>query len=87
MHQPGTILLDVRTREEHDAGPVSGAVHIPEEELSYRMKYVSNSNRIIVFGQDGASAKRAAKVLRKAGYVVYELGPLEDLNSDQNKCE
>ncbi len=87
MLQPGTILLDVRTREQQKVGRVRESIHIPVSELSYRLTYLSLDTRIIVFGQTQRQAHDAAGILRRSGYEVFELGPVADLKSDDPKCE
>lgn len=87
MLEPGTILLDVRTREQQKVGRVRESVHIPVAELSYRLTYLSLDTRIIVFGQTQRQAHDAAGILRNSGYEVFELGPVADLRSDDPKCE
>ena|SRR5688572_19578998 len=87
MLAPGTILLDVRTREQQSTGRVRESIHVPVSELSYRMKYLSLDTRIVVFGQTQRQARDAAVLLRRSGYEVFELGPIADLRSDDPKCE
>jgi len=87
MLEPGTILLDVRTREQQQVARVKQSVHVPVSELSYRMRYLSLDTRIIVFGQTQRQAHDAASILRRSGYEVFELGPIADLRSDDPKCE
>ena len=87
MLEPGTILLDVRTREQEQVGRVKESIHIPVDELSYRLKYLSLNTRIIVFGQTQSQAHDAAGILRRSGYEVFELGPVTDLQSSDPKCE
>jgi rhodanese-related sulfurtransferase len=86
MLGPGTILLDVRTPEQHRLGPIEGSVHIPLEELSYRMRYVATHNRIVVIAESDGRARRAAEQLRAAGYEVFELGGVERLRSTGERC-
>lgn len=87
MLEPGTILLDVRTRQQEQVGRVKESIHIPVDELSYRLKYLSLNTRIIVFGQTERQAREAATILRRSGYEVFELGPVADLQSSDPKCE
>jgi len=87
MLQPGTILLDVRTREQQRVGRVKESIHIPVAELTYRLTYLSLDTRIIVFGQTKRQAHDAAGILRNSGYEVFELGPIADLRSNDPKCE
>jgi len=87
MLEPGTVLLDVRTREQQRVGRVKQSVHVPVSELSYRLQYLNLDTRIIVFGQTQRQAHDAAMILRRSGYEVFELGPVADLHSDDPKCE
>ena len=87
MLRPGTLLLDVRTREQGKVGRVKESVNVPVSELSYRLQYLSLDTRIIVFGQTQRQAHDAAGILRRSGYEVFELGPVADLRSNDSKCE
>ena len=65
------LVLDVRSRDEHAAGHIAGAVNIPHSEINdrwgelaaYRDKYV------VVCCWAGGRADRAKQALRDAGFT------------------
>lgn len=65
------VVLDVRTREEFDAGHIPGAVLIPHDELGPRVDELSwpRDAEIVVHCQSGRRAELAEAVLRDAGYT------------------
>ncbi len=69
------ILLDVRTRSEHDAQHMKGDVHIPLNELKGRLAELERHRRkeIVCYCQSGARSLNAAAVLRKEGFTVANL--------------
>ncbi len=69
----GAVVLDVRTREHQKVGTVPGAVQVPLEELSYRVGYLRVDTKIVVVAEDESRSKKAAKLLRDAGFTVYEV--------------
>jgi rhodanese-related sulfurtransferase len=84
---PGTMLLDARPREPAPMVKLPGAVAIPRNEFSYRLKNLDARTRIVVFAESRGAAHDAADELREAGFVVYELGSVEDWHSQNSKCE
>jgi rhodanese-related sulfurtransferase len=62
------IILDVRNKDEANAGMIKGAVLIPEEELAARIAELPKDKRIIVHCSTGVRAEMAYHKLRDAGY-------------------
>ena len=69
------VVLDVRTRDEFDAGHLPGAVSIPLAELERRLKQVPKSRDIVAYcrGPYCALAPEAVRVLNKRGYRARRL--------------
>jgi rhodanese-related sulfurtransferase len=74
MTQVGMILetavvVDVRTKNEYDAGHISGAISIPETELAARAKRLPKGKQIIFYGSDVERVERAARELLGMGFA------------------
>lgn len=78
------ILLDVRTKDEHDAEhiqmPDFKLMHIPLSELGSRLGEPDKSKKIIVYSKNGADSKTASDMLAQHGFEhVYNiLGGIEE---------
>jgi rhodanese-related sulfurtransferase len=62
------IILDVRNKDEANAGMIKGAVLIPEEELAARIAELPKDKRIVVHCSTGIRAEMAYHKLKDAGY-------------------
>ncbi|RME89861.1 MAG: CoA-disulfide reductase [Verrucomicrobia bacterium] len=67
------VLLDVRTEEEHRAGAIPGAIHIPLHELRRRVEELPRDKEIIVHCQSGQRSYYACRFLAQRGYRVRNL--------------
>lgn len=67
------ILLDVRGRDEFEAGHVPGTVNIPLSELRDRLVELPKHQDIWVYCQVGQRAYYATRALRQFGYNAYNL--------------
>lgn len=80
----GSVLLDVRTKQEFLEGHLNGAILIPYYELSRKIgNIIQNKDQsIIVYCQNGGRSKKAYEILNKLGYKnVYNLrGGIEEIN-------
>lgn len=65
------LILDVRTKQEFDAGHIPGALHIPHDEVANRLAELpeDKSSEIVVHCQSGRRAGMARTVLEKNGYT------------------
>jgi len=74
--QPGTILLDVRTRNEFVQGHIDGSTLVPLDQLSASLTQIAAAQApIIIICHSGARASTAATALRRAGKAdVHVLG-------------
>ena len=70
------LLIDVRTKSEHDAYHPEGCVHIPIDELPNRHAELGQNSHLILVCQTGGEASLGAAFLTSAGfnevYVVHE---------------
>lgn len=65
------VLIDVREKEEWDAGHIGGAIHIPRGMLEFKIEEaVPDKNQmIIVQCKSGARAALCGEALQKLGYA------------------
>ena len=78
-----SILIDVRTREEWDAGFIEGATHIPLNNLALEInKYVINDKEeILLYCRSGNRSGKAKLLLNSLGYTnVKNLGGINDIS-------
>lgn len=72
------ILVDVRTKEEYDAGKIKKAVLLPYDQIteeSAQKIIPSKDTEIIVYCRSGRRSAIAAESLRVLGYTaVYDMG-------------
>lgn len=79
--ETGYIILDVRTKEEFDAGHIPGAVLIPDYEIEQRAEseLTDKNQLILVYCRSGRRSKLAAQALADMGYTnVVEFGGIID---------
>jgi len=68
------IILDVRTRREHEARGIEGSINIPIHELRNRLIELSKEKPIIVYCEVGYRSYLAIRILMQHGFDdVYEL--------------
>ena len=71
LGQPDTsVVLDVRTRAEYDAGHVPGAINIPFTEIGTRAAEIPSKGRdgLVIYCGHGPRAWIAAVRLRRFGF-------------------
>jgi len=69
------VVLDVRPKDEFEAGHLLGAVSIPLAELERRLRQVPKNREIVAYcrGPYCAFAPEAVRVLKKRGYKARQL--------------
>ncbi len=73
----GAWLLDVRTPQEFASGHINGAINIPVDQLGARLDELGERDRpVVVYCRSGHRSGIAAKILRKAGFAVTDVGPM-----------
>lgn len=75
IQQEKALLLDVRPRNEYEAGHISTALSVPTDELILRLKEFPKNKEIIAYcrGPLCAMADDAVELLRKYGYKAIRL--------------
>lgn len=68
-----TILLDVRSLKEFQAGHIPGAMHIPVDELRERLHELDRSKAVMVYCQVGYRGYTASRILLQKGYHAMNL--------------
>ena len=67
----GARTVDVRSKEEWDAGHVEGADRARKARIG--PEDIGRADTVLVVDRDGRKSRRAAKRLAKFGYTVYRL--------------
>lgn len=75
LKSKSALFLDVRTPGEWNEGHISGALHIPLQELSSRISELDkHKNRdIIVYCRSGNRSSSASQILIKKGFKVKNM--------------
>ncbi|MFD2114684.1 CoA-disulfide reductase [Paenibacillus yanchengensis] len=68
-----TVLVDVRTKEEHDRGHIAGSISIPVDELRDRLDELDKNKEIWVYCQVGLRGYTASRILSQHGFNVRNL--------------
>ena len=79
--EEGYIILDVRTREEHDQGHIPGAMLIPDTEIETKAEEVltDKDQLLLVYCRSGRRSKLASEILVELGYTnIKEFGGIID---------
>lgn len=78
----GAILVDVRSKEEYDAGHIEGAILMSVDSISEKVainNIESFDASVIVYCRSGARSKEASRILKSLGYKnVYDLGSISN---------
>jgi phage shock protein E len=79
----GSLLLDVRTPEEFEAGHIEGAINMPLSEIqSGTLPKTGKEVELYVYCRSGNRSAQAKTILNQAGYQnVEDLGAMEDVVS------
>lgn len=73
------ILVDVRTKEEYDAGHLDNAINAPYDEVISKLKKYDKDTPIIVYCRSGNRSAKAYQSLQDAGYTkLYDLGSISN---------
>jgi rhodanese-related sulfurtransferase len=71
--EDGAQLVDVRADHEWDAGHISGAKHIPLDELAERVGELDREQPVVVTCRGGNRSTMAAVALAEAGFDAAKL--------------
>ena len=73
----GVLVVDVRTREEYDAGHIPDVYNVPLDEIRDGIMKVTENrdDTILLYCRSGNRSKVAARILTEMGYTnVYDFG-------------
>lgn len=76
-----TIICDVRTKEEYEAGHIAGSFSIPLSTLKDREKEIDKEKNIIVYCKSGCNRSvRACQILKSLGFkkVINMKGGIDE---------
>ncbi|MTI96460.1 MAG: CoA-disulfide reductase [Firmicutes bacterium] len=73
LDQEQVLLLDVRSREEHQLGALPNSVLVPLDQLRSHLHELPRDREIIVYCQIGQRGYLAARMLAQAGFKVRNL--------------
>ncbi|MFI1744212.1 rhodanese-like domain-containing protein [Thalassobellus sediminis] len=78
----GTIIIDVRTKEEYSQGAISGSKNIPLQNISSKIKDIKKLNKpVITCCVSGMRSASAASILKSNGIECMNGGGWSSLNS------
>lgn len=66
-------VVDVRSRQEFQAGHVAGAVHIPFVQLPARLRELDQARAVLVYCRSGNRSARAGAYLARHGFRVVNM--------------
>lgn len=67
------LVIDVRTREEFDAGHVPGALLIPHDQIAARLDEIPSNRDIVLYCHSGRRSTLAERILAEHGRSVSQL--------------
>lgn len=68
-----SVLLDVRSAKEREAGAIPGSLHIPLDELRSRLDEVPRDREVVVYCHSGQRSYNAARILAQHGRTAWNL--------------
>lgn len=80
----GTLILDVRNRDEAGAGMIKGALLVPDEEVLDRLAELPKDKLIVVHCSTGVRAEMAYHKLKEKGYNAKFLNAKIDIDKEGN---
>ena len=83
--QEGATLLDVRTKEEFNAGHLPGAVNIPLQQLESRLSSIPKNKAVITCCASGMRSGSAKSMLSAKGFEVHNGGGWRSLGQKLGK--
>ena len=71
--KPNVLIIDLRDKDEYNAGNIPTAVNIPYEEIEEKKPYLQLNNLLIFYCDRGNISLLAARDLMKDGYNIKSL--------------
>ena len=74
--QSGALLIDVRTKEEFDAGHLEGAVNIPWEDTGALIQAIGSDKQrpVVLYCRSGNRSGKSIAILKRQGYIHLHNG-------------
>jgi rhodanese-related sulfurtransferase len=79
---PGSLILDVRNKDEAAAGVIKGSLLVPDEDIVSRMGEIPKDKRIVTHCLTGVRAEMAYHKLKEQGYNVGFLNAAIEVAGD-----
>lgn len=82
-----SVMIDVRTDEEWNAGYIEGAIHIPLSEIERDIENyeISKDEEILLYCRSGNRSGRAKVILDELGYTnTANIGGIESVSEEYN---
>ena len=82
-----SVMIDVRTDEEWNAGYIEGAIHIPLSEIERDIENyeISKDEEILLYCRSGNRSGRAKAILDELGYTnTTNIGGIESVSEEYN---
>lgn len=82
-----SVMIDVRTDEEWNAGYIEGAIHIPLSEIERDIENyeISKDEEILLYCRSGNRSGRAKVILDELGYTnTTNIGGIESVSEEYN---
>ena len=73
LQRGGAVLLDVRERDEWNAGHAPGARHVPLGDLPNRLDSLPRDRQVVVVCRSGHRSSQATSFLVRSGFDVVNL--------------
>jgi phage shock protein E len=83
--QAGATLVDVRTKEEFNAGHIPGALNIPLQQLESRLASIPKNKAVITCCASGMRSGSAKSMLSAKGFEVHNGGGWRSLGQKLGK--
>lgn len=90
------VLVDIRSTEAYQHGSITGAVHIPQEELEKRIGELPQDKKVVLFCIKGVNSIEAAGMARtyrnevyslKGGYAAWLMDAFaQEKNNQEDRC-
>lgn len=68
QQKPADLLIDVRRKDEFEAGNIPGAINLPVDELRNRLSEIPKNKPIYIYCEAGLRGYLAQRILRQNGY-------------------
>jgi NADPH-dependent 2,4-dienoyl-CoA reductase/sulfur reductase-like enzyme/rhodanese-related sulfurtransferase len=66
--KPEDVLIDVRRKDEYDAGKIANAINIPVDEIRNRLDEIPKDKTIYIYCEAGLRGYLAQRILRQNGF-------------------